>query len=284
MEKIKNNKISIIAYIMITLLIISALVFLIISYITYTNSTKIADDNKQNDIYGTIPPIVEPVAKQYILSDYVTTKKVQTEKPKLYQKYNVNEVVFKNLPAETVQAFINIQQKSITSIKYIEILQEESANPQWVVDMSITSNIKDNVLYIKQFVEYPNTGEIPSSEYNYLAVDLDTNKLISTKDNIVKNEFNITKIVTAMYNSLESFAGENLTEGEKVITKEVFISDKTRNLNRLLEKINVDDYNIFVDDTTTEYIDYKKSQIMTMLGWGYPSEASMHNESIKLEK
>ena len=284
MEKIKNNKISIIAYIMINLLIISALVFLIVSYITYTNSTKIANESKQADINGTTQPIVESVVKQYSLSDYVTTKKVQTEKPKLYQKYNVNEVVFKDLPAETVQAFINIQQKSITSIKYIEILQEESANPQWVVDMSITSNIKDNVLYIKQFVEYPNTGEIPSSEYNYLAIDLDTNKLISTKDIIIKNEFNLTKIVTAMYNSLESLASDNLTEGEKVITKEVFVSDKTRNLNRLLEKINLDDYNIYVDDNNIEYLDYKKSQIISMLGWEYPSEPSPLNESIKLEK
>jgi len=284
MEKIKNNKISIVAYIMINLLIISALVFLIVSYIIYTDSIKTVDDSNQNGTDGTTQPIVESVVKQYILSDYVTTKKVQTEKPKLYQKYNVNEVVFKNLPAETVQAFINVQQKSITSIRYIELLQEESANPQWLVDMSITSNIKDKVLYIKQFVEYPNPGEIASSVYNYLAIDLDTNKLISTKDIIAKNQFNLTKIVTVMYNSLESLAGEHLTEGEKVITKEVFVSDKTRNLNRLLEKINVDDYNIYVDDNNTEYIDYKKYEILSMLGWAYPSGASMLNESIKLEK
>jgi hypothetical protein len=281
----KNNNISIITYIIISLLIFSALIFLIVSYITYTNSIKNVQDQQKQAVDQTTPPVVE-TNKQYILSDYITIKKVETTRPKLYEKYNVNQIDFKNVPAETVQAFINEQQKSISSINYIENLQDESATPKWVIDMNIVTNIKNNILYIKQFVSFPNPGEYLTYSYNYLAIDVDTNKLVSTKDIIASNNFDLTKAVTKMYNSLENLANQSLTEGDsyRVINKEIFNSERVNNVNKLLQKIDVNSYNIYVDNSNNEYIDYNIYQIMKALDWRYPSGGPRYNESIKLEK
>lgn len=274
--------------------IIVILVILIVGGIIFYLSNKKSNENLENqtstnDIIQvtqgddtTKNNVVSETKKEYKVEDYITIEEYQISNEKkstMFTKYELKQVNFKNLDSYLVSNFVVKQSsdlsKAVTEVE--NLFNEENEKKEAITE--INAEINNNVLSIRSYSNIE-LMVYPAIEYNYLNINLDTKKVLTTTEMITLFGYSKDKLIESILSSLDQYS-DNAIKNEEYITKDAFLAKKPEFKTYITE--HLDDFNVYSKDKKI-YCDNFSLDLLVDLGYGYPTGGPREAEVIELQK
>lgn len=274
--------------------IIVIVLILIVGGVIFYLSNKKSNDNLENqtstnDIVQvtqeddtTKNNVETETKKEYKVEDYITIEEYQISNEKkstMFNKYELKQVNFKNLDAYLVSNFVIKQSGDLSkAVKDVEDIYN-STNEKKEAVTEINTEINNNVLSIRSYSNIE-LMEYPTIEYNYLNINLDTKKVLTTTEMITLFGYSKDKLIESILASLDQYS-DNALKNEEYITKDAFLAKKPEFKSYITE--HLDDFNVYIKDKKM-YCDNFSLALLVDLGYGYPTGGTREAEVIELQK
>ncbi len=274
--------------------IIVIILILIVGGIIFYLSNKKSNENLENqtstnDIIQvtqgddtTKNNVVTETKKEYKVEDYIKIEEYQISNEKkstMFTKYELKQVNFKNLDAYLVSNFVVKQSGDLAkAVKDVEDLYNETNEKKEAIT-EINAEINNNVLSIRSYSNIE-LMEYPAIEYNYLNINLDTKKVLTTTEMITLFGYSKDKLIEAILSSLDQYS-DNALKNEANVSKDAFLAKKTEFKSYIIE--HLDDFNVYIKDKKM-YCDNFSLDLLVDLGYGYPTGGPRLAEVIELQK
>lgn len=246
------------------------------------NQTSINDvvQVTQDDI--TKNNVATETKKEYKVEDYLTVEEYQMSNEKkstMFSKYELKQVNFKNLDAYLVTNFImkqsNDLSRAVTDVE--NLFNEENEKKSAITE--INTEINNNVLSVRSYSNIE-LMVYPAIEYNYLNINLDTKKVLTTTEMITLFGYSKDKLIDSILASLDQYS-DNAIKNEEYIAKDAFVAKKPEFKTYITE--HLDEFNVYSKDKKI-YCDNFSLDLLVDLGYGYPTGGTREAEVIELQK